>query len=138
MISTLAQYWIDKLVAGSPVGKALELSVHSAEVDAITLAMPISDDITTTPGTIHGGILATLIDAAGAAASASGVVEGDAATGGATTHLSVTYFTPARTDLAATAEVVHRTRTTTTTEVAVNDTQGHTVARGQVTSRIFH
>ncbi|WP_088941852.1 DUF4442 domain-containing protein [Rhodococcus sp. 1168] len=53
-------------------------------------------------------------------------------------HLSVSYFAPARTDLAATAEVVHRTRTTTTTEVVVKDTQGNTVARGQVTSRIFH
>lgn len=138
MISALAQYWIDKLVAGSPVGNALTLSVENAEVDAITLAMPISEDIETTPGVIHGGILATLIDAAGAAASASGVVEADNATGGATTHLLVAYFAPARTDLAATAEVVHRTRTTTTTEVVVKDTQGNTVARGQVTSRIFH
>ncbi|OZD79315.1 hypothetical protein CH273_13865 [Rhodococcus sp. 05-339-2] len=138
MVSTIAQHWIDTLVTGSPVGKKLSLSVSSSEIDAVTLTMPFSEDITTTPGVIHGGTLATLIDTAGAAASASGVVEDDMATGGATTHLAVSYLATARTNLEAAATVVHRTRTTTLTEVSVSDAQGRTVARGQVTSRIFH
>ncbi|MDJ0362783.1 PaaI family thioesterase [Rhodococcus sp. H29-C3] len=138
MISSIAQYWIDKLVDGSPVGKALSLSVEGAAIDRVTLAMPISHDIMTTPGVMHGGMLATLIDTAGAAASASGVIEEDKVTGGATTHLSVAYFVPARTDVVAIAAVVHRSRTSTMTDVAVSDSDGRLVARGQVTSRIFH
>lgn len=138
MISAIAQFWIHRVVTGSPVGQALRLSVQDAEVDQVTLALPMADHIMTAPGVIHGGMLATLIDTAGAAASASGVVEEDNATGGATTHLSVAFFSPARTDLVATATVVHRTKKSTMTEVAVSDSEGSVVARGQVTSRIFH
>ena len=60
------------------------------------------------------------------------------ATGGATSHLSVTYLAPGRGDLEAFAAVVHRTRSTTQTEVAVRDADGRLVATGQVSSRIFH
>ena len=108
------------------------------EVDCVSLRMPFSDQLTTVPDTVHGGVIATLIDIAGAAASASGVTIDDGPTGGATSHLSVTYLARASGDLSADARVVHRSRSMTQSEVTVHDAEGRLVATGQVSSRIFH
>lgn len=133
----LARQWIDGVVAGSPVAKALGVEITDAEVDSVSIRLPYDDQLTTVPDTVHGGVVATLIDIAGAACSASGVTADDGATGGATTHLSVTYLAPGRGDLEAFGAVVHRTRSMTQTEVAVRDADGRLVATGQVSSRIF-
>lgn len=86
---------------------------------------------------LHGGVIATLIDTAGAAALASGISPDDNASGGATANLTVNYLGAAKTDLTATGKVVHRTRSATLTEVHVTDAQGTLVATGQVNSRVF-
>jgi uncharacterized protein (TIGR00369 family) len=133
----LAQHWISNVVLQSPVAQTLGISVQAAEIDHVTLTMPYSDDLTTTPHVLHGGVVATLIDTVGAAASASGISPDDGATGSATANLVVNYLAAARTDLTATAEVVHRTRSATLTDVHVTDVEGALVATGQVSSRIF-
>lgn len=134
----LARHWVDSVVLASPVARALGVTVEEAAVDALTLHLPLGDGVTTTPGVVHGGVVATLIDIAGAAASASGLGPDEGATGGATSQLTVSYLTPARTDLRAVAAVVHRSRTSTHTQVRVEDAAGRLVALGQVASRIFH
>lgn len=134
---SIAQQWIDGVLLASPVAKALGLSLAAAEVDEVTLALSYDDDLTTVPGVLHGGVVSTLVDTAGAAASASGLSADDDAKGGATTHLAVSYLAPAQTDLRATATVVHRTRSATLSEVRVRDAQGTLVATGQVHSRLF-
>ncbi|RNL65363.1 PaaI family thioesterase [Nocardioides marmoriginsengisoli] len=133
-----ARAWIDLVVAGSPVAKALGVEVVAAEVDRVRVRVPYDDGLTTVPETVHGGVIATLIDIAGAASSASGLTAGDGATGGATSHLSVTYLAPARGDLEAVATVVHRSRSMSQSDVAVRAVGGDLVAVGQVTSRVFH
>lgn len=134
----LARLWIDGVVVGSPVARALGVEIVAADVDCVRARIAYGDDLTTVPGTIHGGVIATLIDIAGAAASASGLSPEDGATGGATSHLAVTYLAPARGDLEAVATVVHRSRSTTQSEVAVRAVGGDLVAAGQVSSRIFY
>ncbi|GAA3956669.1 PaaI family thioesterase [Gordonia caeni] len=134
---SLASHWIDDILLASPVARGLGISVEAAQADRIVARLPYSDGVTTTPGVIHGGVIATLIDTAGAMASASGLAPGDGATGGATSHLTVTYLAPAGSELTATATVVHRTRSATVTNVHVHDAQGRPVATGQVSSRIF-
>lgn len=133
-----ARAWIDHVIAASPVGRSLGVQVVSAEVDCVRMRIAFDEDLTTVPGTIHGGVVATLIDIAGAASSASGLTPEDGATGGATSHLSVTYLAPAQGDLEAVATVVHRSRSMTQSEVAVRTIGGDLVAVGQVSSRIFH
>jgi uncharacterized protein (TIGR00369 family) len=137
-MDTLVRQFLEAVVAGSPVAKAIGVELASVEVDAVTLRLPFDHAITTTPDTIHGGVVATLIDITGAACSASGIAADDGATGGATAHLSVAYLAPARSDLSAEGRVVHRSRSTTHTEVSVRDVDGRLVATGQVSSRIFH
>jgi uncharacterized protein (TIGR00369 family) len=110
----------------------------SLDVDHVVLRLPFDDGIATVPHTVHGGVLATLVDIAGAASSASGVTADDAATGGVTTNLTVAFLAPGEGDLTADASVVHRTRSTTFSEVAVRDRSGRLVAKGQVSSRLFH
>ncbi|MFD7710597.1 PaaI family thioesterase [Streptomyces sp. NPDC059785] len=134
----IARQWIDSAVMASPVAKSMGMTLVAAEADSVVLALPFADHLTTTPGTLHGGVVAALVDTAGAAASASGLTAGDEATGGATSNLSVTYLAPARTGLRATATVVHRARSSTHTQVAVRDADGRLVASGYVDSRIFH
>lgn len=137
-IDPQARFFIDAVIAGSPVAKALGIDVTTAEVDRVVVRIGFDDDLTTVPTVIHGGVVATLIDIAGAAASASGLTPDDAATGGATSHLAVTYLAPAQGDLEAVATVQHRTRSATQTEVSVRAAGGSLVAVGQMTSRIFH
>lgn len=134
---SLAQHWIKNVVLQAPVAQTLGISVRSAEIDHVTLAMPYSEELTTTPQVLHGGVIATLIDTVGAAASASGISPDDDASGGATAILGVNYLAAARTDLTATGKVVHRTRSASLTEVHVTDAEGTLVATGQVNSRIF-
>lgn len=133
----LARHWIDDVILQSPVARAIGFGLRSAEVDTVTADLPFSEDLTTTPGLLHGGVIASFIDTLGAVGSASGVTPEHEATGGATSHLAVSYLAPARTDLTATATVVHRTRSSTLTDVHVHDAEGTLVAVGQVTSRFF-
>ena len=134
---SLAQHWIENVVLKAPVAQALGISLRSAAVDQVTLAMPFSEELTTIPGVLHGGVVATLIDIAGATASASGLSSDDGVSGGATANLTVNYLAPASADLIAAATVVHRTRSATLTEVRVTNPQGKLVATGQVNSRLF-
>lgn len=136
-MESLARQWIDEVILGSPVARALGATLVSAEVDAVTVELPSGDHLTTVPGITHGGVLATLIDIAGAAAAATGVRPEDGATGGATSQLTVSYLTPGRGDLRATATVLHRTRSTSYADVRVRDANGALVASGHVSSRIL-
>jgi uncharacterized protein (TIGR00369 family) len=136
--AALAHHWIDGVLAGSPVARSIGVEVVTVEVDRVVLGLAFREDLTTVPGVLHGGVVATLIDVAGAAASASGLTPEDGATGGATSHLSIAYLAPAGSDLVATATVRHRTRSGTHGEVEVRDAADRLVATAAVTSRVFH
>jgi uncharacterized protein (TIGR00369 family) len=85
---------------------------------------------------VHGGAIATLVDVAGAAASASGAAP--EVGGGATSSLALSYLAPADgVDLAAEARVIQRGRSQTVSDVEVRDPSGRLVAKGLVTSRLF-
>lgn len=137
-IGTAATHWIETVVFGSPLAQAVGVELVSAEWDSIRLRLPFSDHLVTVPGVLHGGVVAAAIDIAGSAASATGVHDDEGATGGATSHLSTAYLQPASGSLDVVAKVVHRTRSTTQSEVTVRTDDGSLVATGQVTSRIFH
>jgi uncharacterized protein (TIGR00369 family) len=132
-----ARYWIDEILVKSPFAKPLGIAVVAAEPDRVTLRLPLRAELTTVGSIVHGGAIATLIDVAGAAASASGIT-GDDAAGGVTSHLTVAYLAPADgRDIEAEAVVAHRTRSRTVSDVAVRDADGTLVAKGTVISRIF-
>ena len=86
------------------------------------------------PDTLHGGVLASLIDAAGSAALLTTRDEDDATWAGfASTDLNVSYLAAATSDVTAEARVLRGGRTMVYTSVEVTDAAGTTVAVGRVT-----
>lgn len=137
-MNSLARHWIEEVLVSSPVARSLGVSVVHASPDEVRVDLPFSEELTTVPGILHGGVISTLVDIVGAMASAAGLSgDDDAVTGGATANLSVSFLAPGRGDLSATASVVHRTRTTTLSDVRVRDQNGLLVASAQVDSRLF-
>jgi len=90
-------------------------------------------------GPVHGGILATLIDVASAAALRT-TFETPAAADLTTTNLDVSYLRPATGSLRATAEVVRAGDSVGVTDVAVTaptPSGPDTVAVGRTTYRLY-
>lgn len=131
-----ARNWIEEVLAKSPFAGPLGISVKFAEPDRAILSLPFRPSLATVGTIVHGGAIATLVDIAGAAASASGIAE--EAAGGATASLTLSFLAPADgVDLEAEALVIQRSRTQTVSDVSVRDADGRLVAKGMVTSRIF-
>jgi len=84
-------------------------------------------------GTLHGGVYASLIDnAMGFAVAALARVRI------ATTQMNIHFLAPISTGrITCTADVVHRTRRTATTEAKVRDADGNLLAIGTAAFRIF-
>jgi len=136
-VSGLARHWIDAVLARAPLARHLGIRVDVVETDRVVLGLPFSPGNVTVGSIVHGGVIATLIDIAGAAASASGIGE-EGASGGATASLNIAYLAAADgVDLLAEARIIQRTRSGTVADVDVRDASGRAIAKGLVTSRIF-
>jgi len=133
---------VEAVLLGSPVARALGVQLRRLAVDRVELLLPFRAEIVTHGDTVHGGVIATLIDIAGAAAAGSGA-DAQALQGGATSSLTVQYLAPARgTALLAVAEVVRRGRKQVATDVSVfaHDPAGGTgvlVAKALMSSVLF-
>jgi uncharacterized protein (TIGR00369 family) len=126
---------IRDILMGSPVAKNLGVALDTLEVDRVVLRLPFSPANVTIGNIVHGGVVATLIDIAGAVASFSGAPQGAM---GATSALAINYLAPADgTDLVAEARIVQRGRSQTVADVTVRDAAGRLVAKALSTNRIF-
>jgi uncharacterized protein (TIGR00369 family) len=137
MLSNAARYWIDEVLAKSPLAETLGIEVVEARSERVVLALPFKPGNVTVGKIVHGGAIAALIDTAGAAASGSALADGEAS-GGATSSMTISYLAPAEgCDLFAEALVIQRSASQTVSDVFVRDPGGRLVAKGMVTSRIF-
>jgi uncharacterized protein (TIGR00369 family) len=128
---------ITEVLIGSPVARTLGVELAAVEAGRVRLRLPFRHDNITVGDIVHGGVIATLIDIAGAAAAAAGA-DPDAPGGGATSTLAISYLAPANgVDLMADAVVLQRGRTQAVSEVTVRDAAGRAVAKALVTSRVF-
>lgn len=110
---------VERILIQSPVARTLGVSLDTLAVDHVELLLPFRSDNVTLGETVHGGVIATLIDIAGAAAAASGA-DPAGLRGGATASLSIQYLAPANgAGLRAVATVVRRGRRQVVTDVAV-------------------
>ena len=129
--------WIDDILLASPLARALGIVRTTLEVDRVVLAMPFKPENITLGSIVHGGAIATLIDIAGAASSASGA-NGDDLAGGATANLTIHYLAPADgCDLAAEARVVKRSTRQSVSEIRVRTSDDTLVATALITSAIL-
>lgn len=132
----MAQF-VENILAGSQVAKRLGISLRMVEPERVVMFLPYDPANITVGTTVHGGVIATLIDIAGAAGSASGA-DSSKTTRGATTSLVVNYLNAANgIDLEAEANVIKRGRDMTVTEIAVRGPDRTLVATGTVTSKLW-
>ena len=128
--------WITGLLLASPIARTLGIALGHVAVDRVVLVLPFKADNVTLGSIVHGGVIATLIDIAGAAASASGARAADVA-GGATGNLTIHYLAPADgCDLEAEAVIVQRSSRQTVADITVRGGP-RVVAKALLTSAIF-
>jgi uncharacterized protein (TIGR00369 family) len=125
----------DVLMA-SPVACRLGIALESLEADRAVLELPFSPGNVTLGDTVHGGVIATLIDVAAAAVAASGA-DPETLAGGATASMTISYLAPARgSHLRAEAVTLRRGRRQVVSEVTVHG-EGVPLAKALVTSALF-
>ncbi|MGY8527367.1 PaaI family thioesterase [Paracidovorax citrulli] len=131
---------VEAVLIQSPVARTLGVELDSLAPEHVELRLPFRTTNITMGNTVHGGVIATLIDIAGAAAAASGA-NVDELKGGATSSLSIQYLAPAQgADLRAVACVLRRGRRQVVTEVTVyaeSDDGGAIVAKALMGSTLF-
>lgn len=126
---------ISSFLPASPFAAAVGLQIASLEPDRAVLSMPFSDKNVTIGDVVHGGAIATLVDAAAMAAAwcTDDIPETPR---GTTVSLNVSFVAAARaSDLTATALVVKRGGTLCHCEVEVTD-GANVVAKGLVTYKL--
>lgn len=131
---------VEEILIGSPVARTLGVELDVLAPELVELVLPFSPANVTVGTTVHGGVIATLIDIAGAAAAASGA-DPDKVRGGATSALSIQYVAPAEAaSLRAVATVVRRGQRQIATEITVYAEEpeaGTVVAKALMNSVLF-
>jgi uncharacterized protein (TIGR00369 family) len=113
------------------------VSFDRYEHDEVVLRVPFREDLTNDGIVYHGGVVATALDTAGAAAAWSNH-DFDKGVRASTVSMSVQYVGTAKgSDLVCRARTVKRGRELTFTEITATDTDGAVVAHAPQTYRII-
>ncbi|MEV5561035.1 PaaI family thioesterase [Nonomuraea wenchangensis] len=110
-----------------PFNAACGLLVQEWSPDAVTLTCAHRPELTNGAGTLHGGVVSTLIDSAATAAVIAGTGEDDRRVP-VTASLSVHFTGPGSADLTARARVTRRGHATCFVSVEVVDKASKPVA----------
>lgn len=118
-----------------PVARLIGFRIVEVERDRAVFRMQAEERHTNPMGTLHGGVLCDLSDAAMGCAFASTLEAGQSYT---TLELSINFLRPVfQASLTATGRVVKRTRRTGLVECDVTDEQGRLVARAKSTCLVL-
>ncbi len=114
-----------------PVARLIGFTVLSAKADEVVMVLEAGPQHANPMGTIHGGILCDIADAAMAMTYATGIEDDETIT---TLDLNINFLRPFWTGrLRAVGRVVKRGRTTGLTECDVLDDQDRLIARASST-----
>lgn len=124
------------LMPETPFIALLGLTVESFEADSVTMRLPFRAELTNDGTVYHGGVVASVIDTAGALAAWSNH-DFDKGVRASTVAMTVQYVGTARTsDLLCHARTVKRGRELIFTEITATDSDGRVVAHAVQTYRI--
>jgi uncharacterized protein (TIGR00369 family) len=127
---------IRDLMPTTPFLSGLGVVFDRYEPDEVTLRLPFRPDLTNDGTYYHGGVVASVVDTAGAAAAWSNH-DFDKGTGASTVALSIRYVGACkRSDLVCHARAVRRGKELTFTEITATDADGRVVAHALQTYRI--
>ena len=124
------------LMPGTPFLSGLGVVFDRYQPDDVTLRLPFRADLTNDGTYYHGGVVASVVDTAGAAAAWSNH-DFEKGTGASTVALSIQYVGACkRSDLVCHARAVRRGKELTFTEITATDADGRIVAHALQTYRI--
>lgn len=127
---------IRDLFPRTPFLAGLGIVFDRYEPDDVIVRLPFRADLTNDGSVYHGGVIASVIDTAGAAAAWSNH-DFDKGQRASTVAMSVQYVGTARqSDLVCRARTVRRGKELTFTEITATDAGGNVVAHGVQTYRI--
>ncbi len=127
---------IRDLMPTTPYLAGLGVLFDRYEPDDVVLRLPFRPDLTNDGAVYHGGVIASALDTAGAAAAWSNH-DFDRGTKAATVSMTVQYVGAARrSDLLCRARTVRRARELIFTEITATDAEGAVVAHAVQTYRI--
>jgi uncharacterized protein (TIGR00369 family) len=113
-------------VPGAPVGELIGMRMVAAELGRVTFELDAGPEHSSPPGTLHGGILCDLADAAMGCANLSRLEEGESFT---TVELKINFLKPVWTGrVTAVGEIVKAGRTLALLDCRVTDESGSLVA----------
>jgi uncharacterized protein (TIGR00369 family) len=127
---------IAKIMPKTPFIGGLGIVFERYEPDDVTLRLPFREDLTNDGTVYHGGVVASVIDTAGAAAAWSNhdFTKGSRAS---TVSMTVQYVGACKkSDLLCHARAIKRGRELTFTEITATDADGAVVAHAVQTYRI--
>ena len=124
-----------KLMVGTKFIASLGVVVDQWSEDGVVLRAPFDEKLTNDGREYHGGVIASLIDTAGAAAVWAGH-DFDKGYKASTVTMTVNYTGRAEGDLLASARCVKRGRELSFSEIQVHDPRGRLVATGTLVYRI--
>jgi uncharacterized protein (TIGR00369 family) len=124
------------LMPTTPFLAWLGIVVERYEADDVTIRLPFREDLTNDGTYFHGGVIASVIDTAGAAAAWSNH-DFDDGMRASTVAMSIQYTGAAkRCDLLCHARTARRRKDLTFTEITATDVEGNVVAHAVQTYRI--
>ena len=110
-----------------PIAKLLDMRITEVSEGKVVMKMPVDSRYANPTGTVHGGILCDLADAAMGTAFATTCEEGDTY---ATVELKINFLRPVwESMLTATGWVVSRGKTVGLTECEVRDSENRLLAK---------
>src|SRR6516162_10196277 len=118
---------LDAMVAMMPFAQHLGLTVEEAGPDKVIARLAWAPHLCTSGGVMHGGVLMSLADTAGALVTFLGLPEG--ATTATITSTSQLFRPVSRGTVRAVAIPLHRGRTTVTAQTSLYDAEQRLVAQ---------
>lgn len=122
------------MIVQRPFYKLIGLFVVEAADGASLVRLDATEDTANSRGEVHGGALATMLDAALVNAARSVLPDGS---GAATVNLSVNYLAPGRGALTARGRVVRAGRSLISADATITDAAGAVVAQAIGTLRVI-
>jgi uncharacterized protein (TIGR00369 family) len=127
---------IPEIMTRTPFLGGLGIVFERYEPDEVTIRLPFREDLTNDKTYYHGGVIAAVMDTAGAAAAWSNH-DFDKGARASTVAMSIQYVGACkRSDLVSHARTVRRGKELTFTEITAHDAGGAVVAHGVQTYRI--
>jgi uncharacterized protein (TIGR00369 family) len=124
-------------IPGAPIAALLGMSVHSVEPGRVAFGLDVGEHLYNPIGSVHGGVLATLLDTAAGCSVHSTLAPGELYT---SLDLNVKFLRPVTVEsgrLRCEGSVLQRGRRTALAQAQLYDAEGRLVAHATSTCMIF-